>query len=147
MRAAWAAISAASIITTKRATCWPATPKYTRRWYKPLRRTYHPRCSPSRKRPTRPPSPLQWASKKPPARGPARAAGPARSELMTPTALPLLLDATSLRPLIGREDVLIIDLSQPQMHQQYHIPGANYLDYNRIVANRPPVLDLLPVFV
>jgi len=63
---------------------------------------------------------------------------------MTPTALPLLLDATALRPLIGREDVLIIDLSQPQMHQQYHIPGAIYLDYNRIVANRPPVMGLLP---
>ena len=58
--------------------------------------------------------------------------------------LPLLLDAAALRPHLGRQEVLIVDLSQPELHRQYHVPGAVHLDYKRIVANRPPVIGLLP---
>lgn len=63
---------------------------------------------------------------------------------MTHPPLPLLVDATALRSQLGREDVLIIDLSQPQLHQQYHVPGAMHLDYKRLVASRPPAMGLLP---
>lgn len=63
---------------------------------------------------------------------------------MIQASLPLLLDAAALRPHLGRQEVLIVDLSQPEMHRQYHVPGAVHLDYKRIVASRPPVMGLLP---
>lgn len=63
---------------------------------------------------------------------------------MTQAPLPLLVDAIALRAQLGREDVLIIDLSQPQLHQQYHVPGAVHLDYKHLVASRPPAMGLVP---
>jgi len=63
---------------------------------------------------------------------------------MTQAPLPLLVDAIALRAQLGREDVLIIDLSQPQLHQQYHVPGAVHLDYKHLVATHPPAMGLVP---
>ena len=63
---------------------------------------------------------------------------------MPDTRLPLLLETSELRQRLGREGVLIVDLSQAQVHQQYHIPGAVHLDYGRIISHQPPTVGLLP---
>jgi thiosulfate/3-mercaptopyruvate sulfurtransferase len=58
--------------------------------------------------------------------------------------LPLILDPDLLEPLLGREGLLIVDLSKGSLYQQVHIPGAVHLDYPMIVSNQKPVHGLLP---
>jgi thiosulfate/3-mercaptopyruvate sulfurtransferase len=58
--------------------------------------------------------------------------------------LPLILDPDVLEPLLGREGLLIVDLSKESLYRQVHIPGAVHLDYPKIVANQKPVHGLLP---
>ena len=59
--------------------------------------------------------------------------------------LPLLLDPADLAGMLGqRDDVLLVDLSKPENHVQYHIPGAVHLDYGRIIRMDRPVMGLLP---
>lgn len=62
---------------------------------------------------------------------------------MTDT-IPILLEPEQLEPLLGREDILLIDLSRGSTYQQFHLPGAVHLDYGRIVTSQPPVGGLLP---
>lgn len=58
--------------------------------------------------------------------------------------LPLLLEPELLEQHLGRDGLLIVDLSKASTHQQAHIPGAVFLDYSRIIANRKPAMGLLP---
>jgi thiosulfate/3-mercaptopyruvate sulfurtransferase len=58
--------------------------------------------------------------------------------------LPLILDPDLLEPLLGKEGLIIVDLSKESLYQQAHIPGAVHLDYPKIVANKKPVHGLLP---
>jgi len=57
---------------------------------------------------------------------------------------PLLLEPKALQSLIGRPQVLIVDLSDPEIYNDAHIPGAVSLSYSDIVASQPPVVGLLP---
>ena len=63
---------------------------------------------------------------------------------MADTTLPVLLEPESLQPLIGNSQHLIIDLSPSESYNSFHIPRAVSLEYNNIVASRPPVAGLLP---
>ncbi len=63
---------------------------------------------------------------------------------MSDTHLPLLVEPADLRQHLGSDQVLIVDLSNAQVHQQYHVPGAVHLDYGHIIKNRPPVVGLVP---
>lgn len=63
---------------------------------------------------------------------------------MTQPSLPLILEPEELERHLGREDLLIVDLSDPSTHAMYHVPGAVHLEYARIVAARPPATGLLP---
>ncbi len=57
----------------------------------------------------------------------------------------LLVEADQLEAwLEDPEEVLVVDLSSAKTHQQYHIPGAVFLPYAGIVAERKPVSGLLP---
>lgn len=58
--------------------------------------------------------------------------------------LPLLLEPDALESLLGRGDLLVVDLTKPTTYAQYHVPGAVYLDYGQIVAMRKPAMGLLP---
>jgi len=58
--------------------------------------------------------------------------------------LPLILEPDTLEPLLGNDDVLVVDLTKPATYAEYHIPGAVYLDYGQIVAMRKPTMGLLP---
>ncbi|MES9960609.1 MAG: sulfurtransferase [Sedimenticola sp.] len=63
---------------------------------------------------------------------------------MSDLNLPLLIEPEALQPLLGSENLLVIDLSRASTHSQAHIPGAVFLDYGRIVAMKKPVMGLLP---
>ncbi|PLY13345.1 MAG: thiosulfate sulfurtransferase [Sedimenticola sp.] len=63
---------------------------------------------------------------------------------MTDTHLPLLLEPRQLQPLLGSQEILVVDLSKASVHDQVHIPGAVFLDYANIVAAKKPVMGLLP---
>lgn len=50
-----------------------------------------------------------------------------------PVKKPLLIEAAELEAQQGNADLLIIDLSIPQVYQEGHIPGAIHLPYPKIV--------------
>lgn len=58
--------------------------------------------------------------------------------------LPLLIEPEDLEPLLGRDDLLIVDVGKKTTYRQLHIPGAVHLEYGRIVAEKRPVHGLLP---
>ncbi len=59
-------------------------------------------------------------------------------------SIPLLLECKELENLLDNEQLLIVDLSPEEQYIREHIPGAIWLDYNDIVAARPPAMGLLP---
>ncbi len=63
---------------------------------------------------------------------------------MSDLDLPLILEPEVLEPLLGREGLVVVDLSRADVHEQYHIPGAVFIDYSEIVASEPPINGLLP---
>lgn len=58
--------------------------------------------------------------------------------------LPLIVEPEQLASTLNDERLRIIDLSKAQTHQQYHVPGAVFLDYPRILHTEKPVMGLLP---
>lgn len=58
--------------------------------------------------------------------------------------LPLIIEPSDLAPLLGQKNILIIDITKPNLYNQQHIPGALFLDYSRVVKHMPPVMGLLP---
>lgn len=58
--------------------------------------------------------------------------------------LPLIIEPETLAPLLGQERLLVVDLTKPSTYAQLHVPGAVFLDYRHIVANRKPIMGLLP---
>lgn len=63
---------------------------------------------------------------------------------MSPGRLPLILEPDVLQAALGRDDILVVDLSPVQLHHQFHVPGAVHLDYAQLVMQRPPAMGLLP---
>jgi len=63
---------------------------------------------------------------------------------MTQPNLPLLIEPEHLEQVLGRPNLLIVDLSRADIHGQYHIPGAVHLEYGHIVSMQRPVGGLLP---
>lgn len=63
---------------------------------------------------------------------------------MSKLDLPLIVEPDALEPILEREDLLVVDLTKPATYAQLHIPGAVFLDYRHIVANRKPTLGLVP---
>lgn len=58
--------------------------------------------------------------------------------------LPRLMEPETLHTMEPRPDVLVVDLCRASVYQELHVPGAVFLDYGRIVADRRPVAGLLP---
>ena len=63
---------------------------------------------------------------------------------MSTTPLPRLLEPEALEPLLGQDDLLVVDLSRADVYARAHVPGAVHLDYGRLVLGRPPAPGLLP---
>lgn len=58
--------------------------------------------------------------------------------------LPLLLEPEQLAARLDDDDLLIVDLSKEQVHDQAHVPGAVHLDFKRLLAGTQPAPGLLP---
>jgi len=59
-------------------------------------------------------------------------------------ALPLIVEPEELAESLGAEDLLVVDLCNPQTSASAQVPGAVHLDYASIIASSPPVAGLLP---
>lgn len=58
--------------------------------------------------------------------------------------LPLVLSAEQLRPLLGAQDLVILDVGQLDRYRQQHLPGAVHLDYARLVQVQGKALGRVP---
>ena len=56
---------------------------------------------------------------------------------MSKASLPLILEPEQLAPLLGKKQLLIIDLSDLDTHRAYHVPGAIHLDYAQLCQELP----------
>lgn len=63
---------------------------------------------------------------------------------MAQALLPLIVEPAELEKRLGAENLLIVDLSRPEIYTQAHLPGAVHLDYAQIIAARPPAMGVLP---
>lgn len=62
---------------------------------------------------------------------------------MSKPSLPLILEPEQLAPLLGKKNLLIIDLSDPETHRAHHVPGAIHLDYAQLCQELPNTADEL----
>ncbi len=58
--------------------------------------------------------------------------------------LPLILEPEHLEQNLSDEQCIIVDLSKHENYLKYHIPGARFLDYAKIVRAEKPVMGLVP---
>lgn len=58
--------------------------------------------------------------------------------------LPLILETEELKRHLGQAQLLIVDLCKQANYPSAHIPGAVYLDYNKIVSGQKPATGKLP---
>ncbi len=63
---------------------------------------------------------------------------------MTKTAIPYLLDARQLRPLLHDPGIRIVEVGTSKDYSNYHIPGAVFLDAEKLRLNTRPASGLLP---
>jgi thiosulfate/3-mercaptopyruvate sulfurtransferase len=61
----------------------------------------------------------------------------------TPVLHPLI-EPEALLPLLGKPEILVLDLCKDTTYQQLHIPGALHLPYAQIVVSSHPTHGLLP---
>ncbi len=59
-------------------------------------------------------------------------------------ALPLVVEPEELAQCLGRDDLLIVDLCNPQTSASAQVPGAVRLEYTSLLASRLPAAGLLP---
>lgn len=58
--------------------------------------------------------------------------------------LPLIVEPDTLQQVLGADELLVVDLCNPQSAIPAHVPGAVRLEYASLVASRAPVGGLLP---
>jgi len=58
--------------------------------------------------------------------------------------LDLVIEPDVLEQHMDNPDVVVIDLCKEKQYQQAHIPGAQYIAYQKIVRMEKPVMGLLP---
>ncbi|MEE8428005.1 MAG: sulfurtransferase [Gammaproteobacteria bacterium] len=63
---------------------------------------------------------------------------------MVSNKLPLILEPETLTPLLGTDQLVVVDLCKPDAYAKTHIPGAVHLDYGSIMRADKPVMGLLP---
>ncbi len=59
--------------------------------------------------------------------------------------LPTVVAPETLLELLGAPELLVVDLSKPEIFQQGHITGAVHLDYKQLIRGAPPAPGLPPL--
>jgi thiosulfate/3-mercaptopyruvate sulfurtransferase len=59
-------------------------------------------------------------------------------------ALDLIIEPSTLEPLLGDPDLLIVDVCSPQNWRQLHLPGAVHINPAELVCGIPPASGMLP---
>lgn len=63
---------------------------------------------------------------------------------MVDDALPLVIQPIDLMDAMEeRDDLLIVDLSSPDLYADGHLPGAVHLEYGHLIRQAPPAMGLL----
>jgi thiosulfate/3-mercaptopyruvate sulfurtransferase len=57
-----------------------------------------------------------------------------------PADLPLIVEPEQLEPILGLPGLLIVDLNDPPMFLQGHVPGAVNLPYASLIGPQPPAM-------
>lgn len=63
---------------------------------------------------------------------------------MSVNELPLILEPEQLEEFLDDPDLLIIDLCQPSVYEQLHVPGAIHVNPAELVSGVPPATGKLP---
>lgn len=63
---------------------------------------------------------------------------------MTLPDLPIIISPEALQSHSGEDNLVILDLCQPEAYIRGHLKGARYFEYPRAVSTRKPVVGLLP---
>lgn len=63
---------------------------------------------------------------------------------MSAIELPMIIEPSAVKPLIGEDNICLIDLSQADSYIRQHLPQAVFLDYSWIVRVEKPRIGLLP---
>lgn len=63
---------------------------------------------------------------------------------MSQTSLPLVVEPQELEGCLHDENLLIVDLCNPQLYAQVHVPGALNITPQHLVAGTPPATGKLP---
>ncbi len=58
--------------------------------------------------------------------------------------LPLILEPDELQPLLGHEELLILDLCRKDLYPRAHVPGAIHIDPASLMGNQPPATGKCP---
>lgn len=57
-----------------------------------------------------------------------------------PADLPLIVEPDALEAALGAPDLLIVDLNEPAVYAQGHVPGAVNLPYSSLIGPQPPAM-------
>jgi thiosulfate/3-mercaptopyruvate sulfurtransferase len=63
---------------------------------------------------------------------------------MADRLLPIVVEPEQLKPLLGDQRLLLVDLSEPATYTLRHLPGAVNLPYQAIIRAEPPAMGLMP---
>jgi thiosulfate/3-mercaptopyruvate sulfurtransferase len=63
---------------------------------------------------------------------------------MTKPLLPLIVESDQLERMLGRSDLLIVNVGDEATYEEQHVPGAVHLDYENIIGMQSPATGLLP---
>lgn len=60
------------------------------------------------------------------------------------SGLPLVIEPTDLASRLDAQNLLLVDLSNPQRYASGHLPCARHVDFRRTMLGQPPAPGLLP---
>lgn len=52
--------------------------------------------------------------------------------------IPVLIESNQLTPLLGKDNILVIDVSNAEHYQDHHIVGAQYVEYDDLLLGEKP---------
>ncbi len=63
---------------------------------------------------------------------------------MAEPLLPLIVEPAELEAALGTNGLLIVDLNEPGLYAEGHVPGAVNLAFASLIGPRPPAMGLIP---